>query len=74
MSPEGTLVTVPPPFPANETLNVLSEVDVVVEKAAETVAEADRVTAQLPVPEQAPPHPEKLEPLEGVAASVTDVP
>lgn len=74
LSPEGTLVTVPDPLPENETLKVFGELDVLDEKIAETEAEEVRVTTQLPVPEHIPPHPEKLYPLAGVAARVTEVP
>jgi len=44
-------------------------------KVAMTVAAADRVTVQEPVPEQPPPlQPVKVEPEAGVAVSVTAVP
>ena len=40
-----------------------------------TVVAADRVTVQEPVPEAPPPlHPAKVEPVAGVAVSVTAVP
>ena len=74
LSPEGTLVTAPDPFPENETLKVFGELDVLDEKVAETEAEEVMGTTQLPVPEHTPPHPEKPYPVAGVAARVTEVP
>ena len=49
-------------------------VDVVVLNVAVTVVAALTVTAQVPVPEQAPLQPAKLEPAAAAALSVTAVP
>lgn len=43
-------------------------------KAAVTFLAPSMVTRQVPVPAQAPPHPEKVEPPPGAAESVTGVP
>ena len=64
-------VTVPRPVPVLVTARVtLCRV-----KVAVTVVAAFKVTEQVPVPEQPPPlQPVKIEPLTGVAVSVTNVP
>jgi len=64
-------VTVPRPVPVLVTARVtLCRV-----KVAVTVVAAFKVTEQVPVPEQPPPlQPVKIEPLAGVAVSVTNVP
>src|SRR5437667_1732229 len=69
--PVGELVTVPLPVPAGVTVRVkLCRV-----KVAVTVVAAERVTVQVPVPEQLPPlQPVKVEPAAGAAVSVTAVP
>src|SRR5207249_4723266 len=69
--PAGFEVTVPRPVPALVTARVtLCSV-----KVAVTVVAAFKVTEQLPVPVQPPPfQPAKVEPLAGVAVSVTKVP
>jgi len=58
--PEGELVTVP--LPLTLTVSVSSCVNVAVTLLAPFI-----VSVQVPVPEQAPDHPEKTYPLEGVA-------
>src|SRR5437773_7101489 len=69
--PAGFEVTAPLPVPALLTARVtLCSV-----KVAVTVVAAFKVTEQLPVPVQPPPfQPAKVEPLAGVAVSVTKVP
>src|SRR5207249_4073633 len=69
--PAGFEVTVPLPVPALLTARVtLCSV-----KVAVTVVAAFKVTEQLPLPVQPPPfQPAKVEPLAGVAVSVTKVP
>jgi hypothetical protein len=69
--PVGTLVTVPDPLPAivTDSWNVTVAV-----KVAVTARAALIVTAQLPVPVQAPLQPAKVEPVAGVSAKVTLVP
>ena len=50
------------------------DVDPDVANVAVTAVLDDTVTLQAPVPEQAPLHPVKVEPEDGVAVSVTEVP
>jgi hypothetical protein len=52
--PAGLLVTIPLPVPAVATVS-----DSIALNVAETLSAAVRVTVQLAVPEQAPPHPAK---------------
>jgi len=66
--PLGTLATVPEPLPAIVTDN---GTDIVALKVAVTDCAALIVTAQLPVPVQAPLHPAKVEPAAALAARVT---
>jgi len=69
--PAGVLVTVPTPVPALVTVRA----NVGRSKVAGTVVAADIVTVQEPVPEQLPPlQPLKVDPVAGVAVSVTAVP
>src|SRR3989449_785364 len=69
--PVGVLVTVPAPAPPLEIVN--AKVGSV--KGGVTVAAAETVTVQVPVPEQPPPlQPVKVEPAAGAAVSVTAVP
>jgi hypothetical protein len=71
--PEGLLTTVPLPFPASVTVSV--KFDVVVLKVAVTFWAWLIVTVHVPVTfVQAPLQPAKVEPVAGVAVSVTDVP
>ena len=65
--PDGELVTVPSPVLETVRVEVLS-VNVAVTDLA-----AVMVTWQAPVPEQAPLHPVKVEPVEAVAVRVTTV-
>ena len=70
---EGLLVTVP--FAeVTERVYLVFVVPPLVVKLVVTLLFALTVNTQLPVPEQAPPQPAKVEPLAGVAVSVTDVP
>lgn len=71
--PEGLLVTVPVPLPANETISDFSGVDFGANVAV-TDTFAVNITVQVLVPLQAPPHPTKVEFAEGFAVSVTFVP
>ena len=69
--PAGLELTEPVPVPDFETvrLNVCSV------KVAVTDVAAVIETTQVPVPEQPPPdHPVKVEPVDGVAVKVTEVP
>src|SRR5207248_975014 len=68
--PAGELVTVPLPVPAGVTVRV----KVCSVKVAVTVVAAESVTTHVPVPEQPPLQPVKVEPAAGAAASVTAVP
>src|SRR5438552_11193119 len=69
--PAGKLVTVPLPVPAGVTVRV----KVWSVKVAVTVVAALSVTTQVPVPEHPPPlQPLKVEPMAGLAVSVTAVP
>jgi hypothetical protein len=68
--PDGLLVTVPLPFPADVTVKVYICV-----KLALTACAALIVTTQVPVPlHPAPLQPVNVEPLNAVAVKVTDVP
>src|SRR5437867_1143788 len=69
--PAGLEVTVPLPVPAPLTVRVtVWRLNVAV-----TVVAAFKVTEQVPVPKQPPPlQPVKVEPVAGVAVSVTKVP
>lgn len=71
LSPLGDETTVPAPVPVSATVSAYWEGT---ENEAETEVAALRVTWQVPVPEQAPLQPPKLEPLPGVAVRVTTVP
>ena len=71
--PAGALATVPVPVPLRETVSGNCVTGVMV-NAASTLAAAFKVTLQLPVPEQAPVQPVKLEPAVGVAVRDTTVP
>jgi hypothetical protein len=70
--PAGLLLTVPVPVPANvtESAKVVTEVL----KVAVTALAAVMVTLQVPVPEQAPLQPAKVDPAAAVAVRVTGVP
>src|SRR5581483_9191021 len=68
--PDGELVTVPLPVPANVTVKATPAL----EKVAVTELAALTVTVQVAVPEQAPDHPAKAEPTAGVADNCTTVP
>jgi hypothetical protein len=68
--PAGLEVTVPLPVPALLT----DSVNVCTLKVAVTDVAAFIVTEQVPVPEQAPLQPAKVEPPAGAAVSVTTVP
>ena len=70
--PDGLLVTAPLPVPASVTVKA-NCTGVVLNVAVTAFAELI-VTEQLPVPEQAPPHPANVEPLPAVAVSATGVP
>jgi 3D (Asp-Asp-Asp) domain-containing protein len=65
--PAGAEPTVPEPTSATESAK-LCRVNVAV-----TLFAASRVTVQVPNPVHAPPHPANDEPVDGAAASVTDV-
>jgi hypothetical protein len=67
--PEGELLTVPLPLTPTVRVCVGSEVNVAVTLSAPLI-----VTAQAPVPEQAPDQPVNLYPMAGKAESVTEVP
>jgi hypothetical protein len=67
--PAGELVTVPAPLPASTTVSTGTTL-----KVAVTDVSAVKVTAQLPVPLQAPLQPSKVEPGEGVAVRMICVP
>jgi hypothetical protein len=70
LMPAGLLVTVPEPVPPFVTDSVTgTRLNVAVTEAA-----ALTVTAQVPVPEQAPPQPAKDEPAAGAAVRVMAVP
>jgi hypothetical protein len=72
--PAGTLTTVPVPVPAFRTSS-LYVVAVAAVKAALTDVAAFTVTVHVPVPPQPPPlQPLNVEPLAGVAVSVTVAP
>ena len=71
--PPGVEVTVPLPVPFLVSASVY-EVGALKVKAAVTLFAASMVTVQGPVPEHAPPHPVKVEPLVGAAVRVTGVP
>jgi hypothetical protein len=65
--PPTLLVTVPEPVPAFDTVSVFG----FLANVALTDFAESTVTMQAPVPLQAPLHPEKVEPLSGVAVRVT---
>ena len=70
MIPDGELLTVPEPLPANATVKAIPDV-----KFAVIVVAPLTATVQVPVLEQLPPlQPEKVEPLVATAVKVTDVP
>jgi hypothetical protein len=69
--PAGALVTVPVPVPAFVTVKVKL---FVAANVAVTEVAAVTVTTQVPVPEQGAPQPVNVEPVAGVAVSVTCVP
>ena len=69
MMPVGLLVTVPAPVPVLVTVRVL----LLRAKPAVTDLGAFIVTAQVPVPEQTPPQPVKVEPEAAFAVKVTAV-
>jgi hypothetical protein len=65
----------PPPAitaPGATTTEVLAALDAPLNSAL-TARAVDRLTTQLPVPLQSPPHPPKLDPADGTAVSVTAV-
>ena len=69
MIPTGALVTVPVPLPACVTVNVkLCSV-----KVAITLVAEETVTTHEPVPLHPPLQPVKVDPVAGMAASVTAV-
>jgi len=72
LMPLGLLLTVPVPVPATvtESANVVT----VVLKVAVTAFAALMVTLQVPVPEQAPLQPAKVDPADAAAVKVTTVP
>ena len=67
------LLTWPEPLPAFETVKVKGPPPAVL-KVAVAVLAAVMVTAQVPVPAQAPDQPAKVEPATGLAVRVTTVP
>jgi hypothetical protein len=72
VGPDGLALTAPLPVPAYATVRINCwdvELNVAVTERFEFI-----VTVQLPVPEQAPDHPVNVEPVLGVATSVTTVP
>ena len=69
----SVLVTVPVPLPFFCTVSENCPGGVGAKVAVTDLAELI-VTWQLPEPEQAPLHPVKLDPAEGLAVRVTDVP
>src|SRR5205823_4744967 len=71
LMPAGLLVITPDPGPVRETDR---DALVGVEKAAPTVMSLLTTTVHLPVPEQAPDHPENESLEAGVAVRVTEVP
>jgi hypothetical protein len=68
--PAGLLVTVPVPVPALLTVKA----NCWILKVAVTDCAALIVTTQLPVPEHAPLQPANVDPADGEAVNVTDVP
>ena len=71
MIPAGLELTEPEPVPFLETFSV----SVMSVNCAVTDVAAVTDTTHVPVPEQPPPdHPVKVEPVDGVAVSVTEVP
>ena len=68
--PVGLEVMVPAPAPPFVTVSVGSELL----KVAVTLCACDMLTEQVPVPEQAPLQPAKVEPLAAAAVRVTAVP
>ncbi len=70
-NPEGLLVTLPLPSPVKETLNEREPVELEAKFALTEAEEVDRATTQEPVPVHAPPQPENVLPLLGVAVRVT---
>ena len=70
MMPAGDELTLP--LPAVATLRV--NVEALSAKVAVTDRAALITTAQVPLPLQAPVHPENVDPAAGAAVSVTDVP
>ncbi len=70
--PAGELLTVPVPVPASDTVSANCTTGAV--KVAVTARAWLMVTEQLPVPEQAPVQPAKVEPDVGVAVNATRVP
>ncbi|UWZ83054.1 hypothetical protein MOP44_21095 [Occallatibacter riparius] len=71
--PEGLLVTVPVPAPANATVSCAGGT-VAVLNVAETEVSPERLILHDAVPLQAPPHPEKVMPDAAVAVSEMLVP
>jgi len=69
--PAGELVTLPVPVPPRVTLSTGEEPRL---NVAVTELLLSKVTVQVPVPLQAPPHPAKIALADGVAVSVTIVP
>ena len=69
--PAGLELTDPDPFPDFETLRLnVCRVNCAVTEVAAVIE-----TTQVPVPEQPPPvHPVKVDPVDGVAVKVTEVP
>jgi hypothetical protein len=68
--PAGLLVTVPVPVP----VLAIERVNVCKLNVAVTDLAASMVTVHVPVPEQAPLHPTKMESAAGVAVNVSEVP
>ena len=70
--PEGELATVPDPVPDLITVNEIeSSVNVAVTECAAVMS---TVHVLVPLQPASPPHPEKTEPVVGVAVNVTEVP
>src|SRR5258706_10304202 len=78
LKPSGDDVTTPLPAPAltmvSDGVPVGGGGGPVAVKTAPTLVAAFRVTVQVPVPEQAPLQPPKVDPEAGVAVSITLVP
>lgn len=71
LMPAGLLVTVPVPVPASTTVSWTAGA---VSNVAVTVVSAAKATVHVPVPEQAPDQPVKLDPAAGAGVSTTEVP